>query len=151
MTICMRPVHLSLLVCLILLLPQAPAAPMYKWVDENGNVHYGEFAPQKGKVEVIKPAPINIVGQESANDTTKRLQEKNKSIDEARQKTREEQKKKADEQARYKKNCEIAKKNLATYQRTKKIRKGDQVVRISDDEWQKKVDEARDMVKKFCL
>lgn len=151
MTSCIRPAHLGLLVSLILFMPQAPAAPMYKWVDENGKVHYGEYAPQKGKVEVIKPVRGNAAEQDDPKDALKKLQEKNKSIDEARQKTREEQKKKADEQARYKKNCEIAKKNLATLQRTKKIRKGDQVVRISDDEWQKKVDEARELMKKFCL
>lgn len=147
----MRPTGLSLLICLILLMPQASAAPMYKWVDENGNVHYGEHAPPKARVEVIKPVRVNGTEQDDPKDAMKKLREKNKAIDEARQKTQAEQKKKADEQARYKKNCEIARNNLATYQRTKKIRKGDQVVRISDEEWQKKVDESRAMIKKFCL
>lgn len=143
--------RLGLFVCLVLCIPLSPAATMYKWVDENGNVHYSEQPPPKGKVEVIKPAPVNVVGKEGAGDTTKKLQEKNKAIDEARQKTREEQKKKADEQARYAKNCEIARNNLATYERTKRIRKGDEVVRLSDEEWQQKVDEAKEQVKKFCL
>ena len=49
------------------------------------------------------------------------------------------------------KNCEIAQQNLATYMRTKKIRneKGE-VVRIADDEWQRRVDETQKKIEEYC-
>lgn len=42
---------------LVLLVAKPPIAEVYKWVDENGNVHYGDCPPENCKPEEVEIAP----------------------------------------------------------------------------------------------
>jgi hypothetical protein len=46
-----------ILVLPLLLLPLTAAAQVYKWVDENGKVHYTQTKPVQGQYKEVPPAP----------------------------------------------------------------------------------------------
>lgn len=58
-----RPTALTLLVLLLCLCAQAAlAATIYRWVDENGTVHFGERPPEGVDAELVttaSPPPMN--------------------------------------------------------------------------------------------
>lgn len=127
------------------------AHSIYKWKDAKGNIQYTEYPPPTGEVEIIKPPSISIIGTQKSKQTADG-DEKNK--DEAKPKEGKQEPPPPDpkaEQARKEKNCEISRKNLATYMRTKKIRnKEGKVVRLNDDDWQRRVDETKKKIEEFC-
>lgn len=48
----------ALLIPLLLAVGNAPAAPIYKWRDASGTIHYEDTPPPKGEVQVIRaPTP----------------------------------------------------------------------------------------------
>lgn len=49
--------HKNILVSLLLIMPFCTSAAIYKWVDEQGNIHYGEERPLTTEAEKIKLAP----------------------------------------------------------------------------------------------
>ena len=53
---------------LVLLFPLAVHAEVYKWVDEEGNVHYGGRPPEKEKYEQFKVQIGNTVESAEAED-----------------------------------------------------------------------------------
>ena len=91
----------------------AVPAEIYKWVDDEGNVHYGEKSPNTTTdkaVETIKIKDgLSTSDTQRANET---LKKKSESLDENRKKRKKEKsakKKKAGDQAKMKKTCEAAK------------------------------------------
>ena len=125
------------------------AHSIYKWKDAKGNVQYTEYPPPTGEVEIIKPPSISTIGAQKPKQTADG-DEKSKSEAKADEQKLPPLDPKA-EQARRKKNCDIARKNLAMYIRTKKIRdKEGNVVRLNDDDWQHRVDETKKKIEEFC-
>ncbi|MDH5435214.1 MAG: DUF4124 domain-containing protein [Gammaproteobacteria bacterium] len=126
------------------------AYSIYKWKDANGNIQYTEYPPPTGDVEILKPPSISTVGAQKSEQPS--TQDKNENKGET--KPNNEKQPPADPktvQAMKQKNCETAKKNLDTYMRTKKIRDKDgNVVRISDEDWQNRVDETQKKIEEYC-
>lgn len=88
-------------------------AAMYKWVDEDGNVHYGQRPPAGRPYERMRPAPRPSTPPEQA-DT--RLEQLRRQIEEAGRAREEADRKAAAQQAeaaRRRQNCAIARRNLA--------------------------------------
>ena len=103
-----------------MLLTLAAPAEIYKWVDDEGKVHYGEKSPNtttNRAVETIKiKDDVSTSDNQRANEAFKK---KSKSLDENRKKRKKEKsakKKKASQQANKKKECETLKKLLKFYQ-----------------------------------
>lgn len=142
---------IQLILILALVLLSLNAYSVYKWKDANGNIQYTEYPPPTGDVEIMKPPPISTIGTQKS-ELAPDNEDKNKDKGE----TKPKEKKQATidpkaEQEMKQKNCETAKKNLATYLRTKKIRdKEGNVVRISDDDWQNRVNKTRQKIEEFC-
>ena len=67
--------------------PNAALAEMYKWIDDAGNVHYGDKPPSKIQSEKMKAAPAADAkeAQRLKERTTKILQRQNQ-VDAARSK-----------------------------------------------------------------
>lgn len=125
-------------------------AGTYKWVDKDGNVVYSQRPPPEGQYESIrvKPSPRDSSAGSSTNQSSKEFLENatNQRKNDAKVKS---------ELIRTKelrtKNCATAKKQLEFYTvyRRKKDKSGE-YVRISDDEREAGIKEAKQAIKDFC-
>ena len=138
-----------------MLLTLAAPAEIYKWVDEEGRVHYGEKQPNATTdraVETIKiKDDVSTGDNRRANESFKK---KSKSLDENRKKRKKEKlakKKKAGDQAKMKKTCEAAKKLLAGYQMPRvALVEGDEYTWLDEEQIQVKVKETKARIKEAC-
>ncbi|MBI1732943.1 MAG: DUF4124 domain-containing protein, partial [Gammaproteobacteria bacterium] len=102
----LRGVALSSAFCLAALALPA-GAEMYKWVDENGNVHYTQERPPPGiEGQAIKPPPE--VDTESARKQLESRQKLLNDAQDARAKSADETRKAAEDQAFNEENCRRA-------------------------------------------
>ena len=127
---------------------------MYKWTDDQGEVHYSQFPPSGGKAEKMQaPRPVPAAAADSAESD---LQTQIKAMD----KENEEQlqgAKDAESRAKIQKirreNCETANKNLTNLQRGGNVRyvgANGEVIRLSEEERQKRIEEANAQIKENC-
>ena len=138
-----------------MLLTLAAPAEIYKWVDDEGKVHYGEKSPNTNTdraVETIKiKDAVSTSNNQRANEAFKK---KSKSLDENRKKRKKEKlakKKKAGKQAEQKKACEEAKQILAGLQMPRvALTDGDEYVWLDEEEKQVKIKEVKVLVKTLC-
>ena len=150
--VCQYLIGLSLVSLLVI---NAHAAT-YKYQDSEGRTVYAQHPPASGPYQVIDTPKSNQYGSgnstpASSTATKPSLQDRSRQID----KNNKQEKEIATETEKNLKlreeNCKNARKNLEVYQvyRRFKDEKGN-VVRMSDTERQKKIDEARDAIKQFC-
>lgn len=128
------------------------AAGVYRWVDENGEVHYGDRPPsntESTRMEIESaPAPAPEDGERRLK--TQRLLDALES-----QRDRDKQKAaqaKADE-ARQERNCQSARRQVALHQRANSVfRRGPDGERIylSDEERKQALARARTLVDQWC-
>lgn len=138
-----------------MLLTLAAPAEIYKWVDDEGKVHYGEKPPNTTTdkaVETIKiKDDVDTSDNQRANEAFKK---KSKSLDENRKKRKKEKlakEKKASDQANMKKTCEAAKKLLAGYQMPRvALVEGDEYTWLNEEQQQAKIKETKVLIKKVC-
>lgn len=141
---------LAFLACLIVLTPPA-MAEMYKWVDENGNVHYTQERPPPGiKGDTIKPPPA--VDSEAAEKQLESRQELLNDAREGRAKSAEEAKLAADDKTFNAENCNRAKQTVAAYQVPNALveQPDGSRKRYTEEERLKGLSEAEGRVKEFC-
>ena len=133
-------------VLLLALVATVASAQVYKWVDENGRVHYGEKPPPGAKSSAVRPptapsAPAKAQDLQSQELDFRRRQIK-QGEDEAKQ-ARET----ADRQAR----CNAAKENLSIAEQAALFRreKGERVF-LSDAERNAQIEGLRGAVARYC-
>lgn len=130
-----------LLLTAMIIFASSASAGLYKWVDDEGNVHYSQKRPRNQQFERLKappPTPENNkplyksgVTSDNANKTLATETAKNKKI-------------RAD-------NCAKAKKNLNNYQVHRRMRdKKGNVTIIDDNERAKQIENARKAISNFC-
>ena len=126
-------------------------AEMYKWVDENGSVHYTQERPPPGiKGDTIKPPPPvdSGVADEQLESTNELLNDAR----EGRAKTAEEAKLAKDNKAFNEENCRRAKQTVAAYQVPNALveQPDGSRTRYTEEERLKGLAEAEGHVKEFC-
>lgn len=57
----MRPASLSLIACLLCATASSADAQLYKWVDENGGVNYGDWPPSGVKLQPMNQGTVSSV------------------------------------------------------------------------------------------
>ena len=131
-----------LLLTAMIIFASSASAGLYKWVDDEGNVHYSQKRPRDQQFERLKaPAPAPESSKplhQSATptdskgaDTTAAETAKNKEIRAT--------------------NCANAKKNLNAYQVYRRMRDKDGNVTIIDDnERAKQIEQAKQAINDFC-
>jgi hypothetical protein len=126
---------------------------IYKWVDDNGEVHYTQVPPQNREYETLKQASAPA---DDPDRIRSGLKEQVDAMDKA-QEERKEEVKDAEQwsniQKRRRENCEIAKKNLANLHQggNKAFMTPDgEVIRLTDDERQRRIDEANKQIEENC-
>jgi hypothetical protein len=148
---------LLLYICLIALCTLAPplaTADIYKWVDDEGKVNYTQTPPPPGIAsEIIKQAAAPAVAPTPPKTTESTLQER----------LEDEQKDLEDDAARAKLekenaeirrlNCDTATRNLALLEKEGQRRymnANGELLRPTDEERQKLIDETRQQMEENC-
>ena len=140
----------------LILLASSANATTYKYLDQEGRTVYSQHPPASGPYTVIdtpksnkyggsgKATTTKPAGNTSLKDRVNKINEKNKEDQDIAAETVKNEKLREE-------NCKNARKNLEVYQVYRRFKddKGN-VVRMSDADRQKKIDEARDAIKQFC-
>lgn len=127
------------LLATMIIFASTASAGLYKWVDNEGNVHYSQKRPKGKQFKRIKvPASAPTDSKPLYQSETKK---DNKTV--------------ADESAKNAKaraaNCKNAKGNLKAYQVYRRIRdKAGNVTVVGDEERAKKITQAKRNIDNFC-
>lgn len=97
---------------LLLITPSLGWSEAYRWVDENGRVHYTQTPPPSGEYGRVAPAPP----PSGSSPNLDQLRDYNDAADKGRLKERQQTQKKAEEQARQQQRCTQAKQRLALFE-----------------------------------
>ena len=143
--------HLSILVLSSIAL--SVSAEIYKWVDDEGNIHYGEKPPSVNTKEEVKTIKIrdNVDTQRAAEA----LNKKSKSLNDRSEERKKEKTDTLNEKKELEENimrCEQAKKQLANYQHPKvNVKESDGTYRaLGEEERQAGLKKSEELVKKAC-
>ena len=131
-----------LLITILFSITSLSQAGIYKWVDEQGNVHYSQKRPADKQYERIKApksapesagSPYSSTGSTTEGNATTADKEASKNVELRQQ------------------NCEAAKKNMQALQiyRRFKDEQGN-VVRMDDKERESKINDAKQAISDFC-
>ena len=135
----------GILATLGLVLATAAQAGMYKWTDEEGNVHYSQKPPRGKQYEKLKvqKGPPPGTQTKSPSYSTPSISE------DAGSKAVEEEVAKNEEIR--KKNCEAAKKNLRVFQIYNRVKGEDGKIRVvTKQEREEKIQKSKDAIREFC-
>ena len=141
-------------VLLILGLPMAQAE-IYKWVDDNGQVHYSEQAPDSKRsskeIHIQKHRPqAPLISPEQRRQQRDNLL---RAFDEERQLRNEAKEKKEQDEARSRRNCIRARDKLKNYERASVLYNLDEQgerVYFSDAQRSRAVANLKSQIKKWC-
>lgn len=129
--------------CLGMLLVSPLQAGLYKWTDEQGNVHYSQKPPRDVQYEKMKvdkaPPPSSTASEASSSEGE--VAPGSKAL--------------ADEEARNKeirsKNCAAAKQNLRAYSVYRRVKDETGKIRlVPQEEREEKIKQAKKAVAEFC-
>jgi hypothetical protein len=148
--------RLPVICALLVFAASSPAADrqnMYKWTDDQGEVHYTQFPPPGRKTEKMQPPPPPAESPDaSENDLQKQLdtmeQQKDKQLQEIKDADQ-----RAEIQKIRKKNCETAHRNMINLERGGNVRymgPDGKVIRLTEEDRQKRIDEANAQIKENC-
>jgi len=153
-----RPlIQCSVIFSLVCLLGTSPVsqARMFKWVDADGNTHYTQTPPPEGiaKEDLNLPASVNLDNKEAVK-AFEDQQNKKQESSETKQKDEKELNRSAEHTALKKENCRKARAKLENVQNTGRIRAVDEngnIVRATEEERQRRITEAQENIKKWCV
>ncbi len=127
-------------------------AGMYKWVDEQGITHYSQTPPPSGKAQQIKPPPTPA-DSEAAVKRLEAQREEAQKQHEAKQQDAQESQKNASPQAIREESCRLARQNLGTLETNTRVAiqgADGNVKRLSEEERQARLTEAKKQVEEYC-
>ena len=136
----------------LLLLSLSCFAKMYKWVDAEGNTHYGETPPDRQKAKNIAPPPPPALGSNKPS-SLKNLREGILKQTEDKAKSKEESAKKAIEDKERSAYCDNMRKRLAQFQTRPRIRQQDKdgnYAYLGDEQKQTQQQEMQKKIAKHC-
>lgn len=131
----------------------ATFADIYKWIDENGETHYTQQAPQGISSTSIKTPPPPTLDPKIAQQQVDELIQQQESDDELRLEAKKQIKVEAENKINQEKNCSIAQQKLQQYQDNPGRRISDEqgnVTRLTEEERQQKIQESQDNVNTYC-
>jgi hypothetical protein len=133
--------------------PAADSQNMYKWTDDQGEVHYTQFPPPGRQTEKLQPPPPPAKSPSAGgNDLQQQLEAVEKQNQEQLQGAKD-AKQWAQIQKIRRENCETAHKNLVNLQRGGNVRYMEpdgKVMHLTEEERQKRIDEANSQIKENC-
>ena len=158
--------YILLLTGLLTLAAANSHAAIYKWVDEEGNVHYSQEKPtgatntERMNISGYKPEDTSTYKKPSLNkkeegkpDEQAKEGEENQQQDPQAAAPKEEDPMKKMDPKKKKQGCESAKNNLATMQARGQIRTRDadgNLRYLTEAEKQARIKKSQDIIKKHC-
>lgn len=150
-----------LLICLVLLCGQLlfsiASAAVYRWVDEQGRVQYGDRPPQDQKIKELKiksaPSSERAVGQPTQQQRQEHRQKLLDSFREEREQKRADRKKREAQAEQKKMRCAQAKDRLREYENSSalyELQADGSRSFLSKAQFEAALKEARQAVKRFC-
>ncbi|MCU7930436.1 MAG: DUF4124 domain-containing protein [Candidatus Thiodiazotropha sp. (ex Codakia rugifera)] len=137
---------------LIALISTTASAETYRWVNEDGVVTFSQSPPPDAKAETVKIRNTSPSSTSDSEDRLKELRQRLADSEEDRGLKKAKQKELADDKARNRQNCNAARKNLeqltALANRLYKV--GDEYLRLTEEDRQKRMQQARDQIKEHC-
>jgi hypothetical protein len=151
-------VRRSITLCLILFFIGLADAAIYKWIDKEGNVHYGEFPPPECEAQEVSPLPGPTIEEtERAQERLKKLREQQRRRAEIRRQAKEveRQKKEEEKQNRIyrKKRCIMAWQNLHVLELKRPvyhINEDGERVYLDDETRSAEINRLREEIEKYC-
>ena len=142
---------------LIQALNTAAAAPVYKWVDEDGQVHYGSKAEHKSAEEIeIKSRYIdsgNATAPLSAQERAEKLKRFNNAADEESKSISDEKRKKQEQEDLMTTRCNASRDQLKRYENSSALydldQKGNRIL-LNKKQYEQAMKQARARVEKWC-
>jgi hypothetical protein len=139
------------LVILCMLMPSLSTAEAYKWVDKDGKINYTQLPPPSGyEWETVRETPSPAVtSAPPATVLQERFEEKQKEKENEAAVAGQEKKNAEIKQL----NCDAATRNLAVLEQEGQRRYMNaegELLRPTDEERQKLIDQAKQQMKKYC-
>lgn len=132
-------------------------AEIYKWVDAEGNVHYGQQRPSDANAEKLdiqqEPTTTFHSGKKDAVKPNNTAQESEKKPEEEPATEEKEKPETPAEKKQRLEACARAKKSLATMESIGRIRSKDaegNYTYLSQQQKEAQMKQARDLIKKYC-
>lgn len=147
--------YFAILVMLFVMVTGIQAGKIYKWVDENGQIHYSSQKPPGQEVETVKvkKGPKAVQAEESGSADKADDKDAPTAEDEEAEALAREQLAKSDA-ANKKKMCEQARRNIdslnASVRVVQKDEKTGENVRMSDEQRVQALKKAQQAVKEYC-
>jgi len=148
--------HLPVIWILLVFATASPAADtqdIYKWTDDQGEVQYTQFPPPGRPAEILHGVrPPDESPESDGNDLQKQLEAVEQQNQEQLQGAKDE-KQWAQIQKIRRDNCKTANQNLVNLQRGGNVRymgADGKVMRLTEEERQKRIDEANKQIKENC-
>lgn len=134
-------------------IPPFAQAEVYKWMDENGMVHYTQTPPRGVQARMVKPGKPPPQG--AAEAARAKLEERLKASEErrkARAQTEEERTRAAENETIRNENCRLARQNLEVLQThgQTSIKEGDTYRILAEEERQAKITEYQGYAEDYC-
>ena len=145
---------LAITLCLLILIPNAVSG-VYRWVDENGKIHYGDRPPADEQAEEIaqKQQPVSSSSPPAQNNSAETRQRLLDRYEQEREEKKEAARKKREEAEKRKRNCERARKQLKYYESYpllyEKLPDGERRY-LSAEEKDEDMRKLREAVKQWC-
>jgi len=145
------------LICALALLSSGSFAGIYKWVDDDGTVHYGQQRPANApseKMQVQRYAPVDKSTYKRPSTSTQNT--KNENSPAGKKAADAEPEKKKETKAEKKRRlaaCDQARKNLAAMEAIGRIRSVDKdgnTTYLSQQQKEDRMSRNRDLISKHC-
>lgn len=131
----------------------ATAGGVYKWVDENGRVHYGEHPPTASQAQELQLKQDTSQGIGMEQERQQQQERLLRAFDEERAQKETEQQKAKEEKAKRKRYCAQARDNLRTYRDASRLydldSQGNRRI-LSDAEQAATIKKAEEDVRRWC-
>lgn len=132
----------------------AVADKIYKWVDENGQIHYSSQKPPGQAVETVKVKKGPKVTQTTQTESDETSNDEAQTQEDAQAEALAKEQLAKSDAANSKRLCELAKKNIASLNASVRVNKLDektgQTVRMTDDERLNALKKAQKAVRDYC-
>lgn len=128
-------------------------ADIYKWVDDKGQVHYSQQAPESAPAELIKTPPPPSIDPSQAQREVDALIAQQEAIEQEKQQAKELAEQKAAQKAALEKQCQEAREARTTYQNHPGGRFYDEngnLEHIKEEDRQQKIQELSNNIKQHC-
>jgi len=131
----------ALLLTVMMIVASSAYAGLYKWVDNDGNIHYSQKPPRDHQFKRLKPpAEVPKNRKPLYQSTSKKITAPNTTASET----------KKNEELRAK-HCANAKKRLNTYQVYRRVLDGEgNITVVSDKERAENIEKAKKAISDFC-